>query len=101
MEALKPGPVMICEDSYGIQKRIEYYARRAGLSISCHHLRRTMATHMLNAEAELTTVPDLLGHTWITTTQRYCRLSNQKVRSDHLKGMAVLAQKTGAETFKP
>jgi site-specific recombinase XerD len=35
-----------------------------------------MATHMLNAEAELTTVQDLLGHTWISTTQRYCRLSN-------------------------
>jgi site-specific recombinase XerD len=85
----------------GIQKRMEYYARRAGLSVSCHHLRHTMATHMLNAEAELTTVQDLLGHTWITTTQRYCRLSNQKVRSDYFKAMAVVMQKTAAETFKP
>ena len=57
--------------------------------------------HMLNAEAELTTVQDLLGHTWITTTQRYCRLSNQKVRSGYFKAVAVLVQKTGAETFKP
>ena len=80
---------------------MEYYAKRAGLSVSCHHLRHTMATHMLNAEAELTTVQDLLGHTWITTTQRYCRLSNQKVRSDYFKAVAVVMQKTGTETFKP
>jgi site-specific recombinase XerD len=56
---------------------------------------------MLNAEAELTTVQDLLGHTWITTTQRYCRLSNQKVRSGYFKAVVVLVQKTGAETLKP
>jgi site-specific recombinase XerD len=85
----------------GIQKRMEYYARRAGLSVSCHHLRHTMATHMLNAEAELTTVQDLLGHTWITTTQRYCRLSNHKVRSDYFKAVAVVVQKTTTEPFKP
>ena len=85
----------------GIQKRMEYYARQAGLSVSCHHLRHTMATHMLNAEAELTTVQDLLGHTWITTTQRYCRLSNQKIRSDYFKAVAVVMKKTGTETFKP
>ena len=85
----------------GIQKRMEYYARQAGLSVCCHHLRHTMATHMLNAEAELTTVQDLLGHTWITTTQRYCRLSNQKVRSDYFKAVAIVMQKTGVDIFKP
>jgi len=31
----------------GIQKRMEYYARKAKLHISCHHLRHTMATQML------------------------------------------------------
>jgi site-specific recombinase XerD len=31
----------------GIQKRMEYYARKAGLEISCHHLRHTMATQLL------------------------------------------------------
>jgi site-specific recombinase XerD len=28
----------------GIQKRIEYYARKTKLKVSCHHLRHTMAT---------------------------------------------------------
>jgi len=52
----------------GIQKRMEYYARRANLKISCHHLRHTMATQMLNADANLSTIQDLLGHNSIRTT---------------------------------
>jgi len=37
----------------GAQKRIEAYAREAGLKASCHHLRHTMATQPLNADADL------------------------------------------------
>lgn len=74
----------------GIQKRMEYYARKTGLAISCHHLRHTMATQMLNAEAELSTIQDLLGHKWITTTQRYCTVSNLKVQRDYFKAMEVV-----------
>ena len=79
----------------GIQKRIEYYANKAGLEVSCHNLRHTWAYQMLNADAELETVQDLLGHSWITTTQRYCRLSNQKVKIDYFKAMEVVMQRTG------
>jgi site-specific recombinase XerD len=46
----------------GIQKRMEYYAKKAGLRVSCHSLRHTWADQMLNADAELETVQDLLGH---------------------------------------
>ena len=74
----------------GIQKRMEYYAKKTGLAISCHHLRHTMATQMLNAEAELSTIQDLLGHKWITTTQRYCTVSNLKVQRDYFKAMEVV-----------
>jgi len=79
----------------GIQKRMEYYAKKAGLRVSCHSLRHTWADQMLNADAELETVQDLLGHSWITTTQRYCRLSNQKVKTDYFKAMQVVMQRTG------
>ena len=71
----------------GIQKRMEYYARKAGVSMSCHHLRHTMATQMLNADAQLETIQDLLGHNWVTTTQRYCKVSNMKVKRDYYKAM--------------
>ena len=79
----------------GIQKRLEYYARQAGLKVSCHQLRHTMATQLLNADAPLVSIQDLLGHSRIKTTQRYCRLSNLKVQRDYHQAMSVVLQRTG------
>jgi len=78
----------------GIQKRMESYARQAGLKASCHDLRHTMATQLLNADAQLVTIQDLLGHSRITTTQRYSRVSNLKVQRDYYKAMAIVMQRT-------
>jgi len=77
----------------GIQKRIEYYAKKTGLTVSCHHLRHTMPTRLLNAEAEVVTIQDLLGHNWITTTERYCSVSNVKVMRDYFRAMDVVLQR--------
>jgi len=81
----------------GIQKRIEYYARKIELNVSCHRLRHTMATQLLNADADLATIQDLLGHGQITTTQRYCRVANLKVQRDYYKAMEVVLQRTQAQ----
>jgi site-specific recombinase XerD len=78
----------------GIQKRIESYARKSGLNVSCHRLRHTMATQLLNADADLATIQDLLGHGQITTTQRYCRVANLKVQRDYYKAMEVVLRRT-------
>ena len=71
----------------GIQKRMEYYANKAGLKVSCHQLRHTMATQLLNADADLVIIQDLLGHNQIRTTQRYCKVSNLKVQRDYHKAI--------------
>lgn len=78
----------------GIQKRIEYYARESKMKVSCHSLRHTMATQLLNADADISTIQDLLGHTHITTTQRYCRVSNLKIQRDYYKAMEVVIRRT-------
>lgn len=89
----------------GIQKRMEYYAKKAGLSACCHQLRHTMATQLLNAEAKIATIQDLLGHSWISTTQRYCTISNLAVQRDYHQAMQKIiersAQRTPHDVAKP
>lgn len=71
----------------GVQKRIEYYAKMTGITVSCHRLRHTMATQLLNAGAMLATVQEILGHDCIYSTQRYAKVSNTKVRRDFFSAM--------------
>jgi len=84
----------------GIQKRIEYYAKKSGITVCCHRLRHTMASQLLNAEAGVETIQDLLGHNWITTTQRYCKLSNVKVKKDYFKAMQVILSQSENEKIQ-
>jgi site-specific recombinase XerD len=78
----------------GIQKRMEYYAKKSALKASCHQLRHTMATQLLNADADITVIQDLLGHNRIGTTQRYCRVSNPKVQRDYQRAIEVVMKRT-------
>jgi len=73
-----------------IQNRIEKYAKITGVTVSCHRLRHTMATQLLNADAMLSTVQELMGHNCIYSTQRYAKVSNAKVRRDYFKAMETL-----------
>jgi site-specific recombinase XerD len=83
----------------GIQKRIEYYAKKSGIHVSCHQLRHTMATQLLNADADLVTIQDLLGHNRIRTTQRYCKLSNNKAKRDYYDAMDVVMERTAIISY--
>jgi len=78
----------------GIQKRIEYYSAKTTIPVSCHQLRHTMATQLLNADADIVTIQDLLGHSRVTTTQRYCRVSNLKVQRDYFKAIEIILQRS-------
>jgi len=62
------------------------------------HKRHTMATQLLNADADLVTIQDILGHNCIKTTQRYSRLSNVKAQRDYYTAMDKVLKKTATKT---
>jgi len=76
----------------GIKKRMEYYAKRSGVKASCHSLRHTMATQMLNADTRLTTIQVLLGHDNIMTTERYSKVYDAKAKRDYFSAMGRIGK---------
>jgi site-specific recombinase XerD len=53
-----------------IQKKRERYAQAAGITASCHSLRHTFASNLLEHGAEVVTIRDFLGHSQIASSER-------------------------------
>jgi site-specific recombinase XerD len=70
-----------------IQKKIERYAKAAGLTASCHSLRHTLASNLLEHGAEVVAIRDFLGHSQIASSERYAKISRQKVKQEYLRTM--------------
>jgi integrase/recombinase XerD len=66
---------------------LEKYARRSGVKkhVTCHVWRHTCATHLLQNNANLRHVQEILGHKNLTTTERYLRLTITDLKEAHRK----------------
>jgi integrase len=68
-----------------IVKRIARIAKRSGLKITAHGLRRTFATLNANAGKSLQLIQLALGHSDISTTQEYL-MADQRTAAMEMKG---------------
>lgn len=77
-----------------IQKKMERYAKAAGVKASCHSLRHTFASNLLEEGAEIVYIKEFLGHNSISSSERYARLSNQRVKQMYLQTINKVINKT-------
>ena len=58
-------------------------ARKAGLQgrVTPHQIRHSAATHMLEGGADIRVLQEYMGHSMITTTQRYAHVSGKLLKN--------------------
>jgi integrase/recombinase XerD len=76
-----------------IQQKIPRYANAAGITASCHSLRHTCASNLLEQGADLVSMRELLGHASIASSERYAKLSNPHVTQAYVRTMKKVLQR--------
>ena len=70
----------------GITTLIKRIARDTGIHLFAHKVRHTTATHLVRQNVDLHTVRKILGHTQLSTTERYLSMTHADLRAKHAAG---------------
>jgi site-specific recombinase XerD len=73
---------------------MERYAKAAQIKVSCHWLRHTFASNVLEEGAAVISIKEFLGHASIRPSERYARLSNQQIKQTYLQTIKKVIAKT-------
>jgi integrase/recombinase XerC len=97
--AAPPDALLVCHPtgepvSYRwVQYQIHRWADEAGVpGVSCHRLRHTFATRLVNLDVPVTTIQRLLGHHDLRTTQRYAHVMDKTAQQQYYAAMARIEQ---------